>query len=93
MAKQEFLYFLDKSAFAEEKFHIKKMPKCGCRLNTQISMPKNQPEFGNWYNKKKKHRKEEEICTNNIRYTSQENHAVLYVEITLPVRRISTTTH
>lgn len=37
----------------KEISHIKKMPKCGCRLDMQISMPKNQPAFGTCYTKKK----------------------------------------
>jgi len=57
MAKPKCLYFLENSAFAEEKFHIKMMQRCGCRLNVQIFMPKNQPKFGNCYTKKKKQKR------------------------------------
>lgn len=41
----------------KEISHIKKIPKCGCRLDMQISMPKNQPAFGTCYTKKKKQKR------------------------------------
>ena len=72
MAKPKYLYFLEKSAFAEEKFHIKMMQKCGCRLNVHISMPKNQPEFGNRYTKKKKTEKRKNMHEQYPLYQSGE---------------------